>query len=447
MRRLQLGLVLLGLWVMCASSASAAPFAYITNSSTNDVSVIDVATNSIVATVHMDLGPAGVAVSPDGTRVYTTNMANNTVGVIDATTNTPITSIQVGTLPLGVAVHPAGTRVYVASLLATTDLGFGAMTVIDAASNMILTTVPVPFPYGVAVNRAGTRVYVTLFGNNQVAVIDPATNLKVGMIPVGSSPSGVALKPDGTRLYVTNQGSNDVAVIDATNDTFVRSVPVGTQPLGLAVSPDGTRLYVANNGSNNVWVLDTASLDTASNAVVAMVPVGPQPYGLAVTPDGSKVYVANFLGNDVTVIDAATNTVAGTMTVGSGPKAFGMFMTPATTKYTFIGFLPPVDNNVLNERKAGAAVPLKWHLVDASGNFVDSLGAVLGTKIGQIPCTGGTLTNVTDAGSVGGGLRIEPGTHQFMFNWKTPKDSAGSCYRFMLLLNDGSTHSVDFFLK
>src|SRR5271157_4475368 len=76
------------------SIAGAAPFAYITNQGSNNVSVIDTATNNIVTSVNVGSGPGpgGVAATPDGTRVYVTHsgtyaVPGNTVSVIDTATN------------------------------------------------------------------------------------------------------------------------------------------------------------------------------------------------------------------------------------------------------------------------------------------------------------------------------------------------------------------------
>ena len=46
------------------------------------VSVIDSATNTETATIAVGLFPVGVAVSPDGTTAYITNGSSNSVSVI-----------------------------------------------------------------------------------------------------------------------------------------------------------------------------------------------------------------------------------------------------------------------------------------------------------------------------------------------------------------------------
>ncbi len=51
-------------------SADAQPFAYVSNLGSNTVSVIDTATNTVVATVPVGNGPSGVAITPNGAFAY-----------------------------------------------------------------------------------------------------------------------------------------------------------------------------------------------------------------------------------------------------------------------------------------------------------------------------------------------------------------------------------------
>jgi YVTN family beta-propeller protein len=79
--------------------ATGAPFAYITNASSNTVSVIDTASNTVIATVAVGVAPQGVAVHPDGSRVYVANSSSNTISVIDTATNTVVGTVPVGMQP------------------------------------------------------------------------------------------------------------------------------------------------------------------------------------------------------------------------------------------------------------------------------------------------------------------------------------------------------------
>jgi YVTN family beta-propeller protein len=88
-------LCLIGLaWSLCAY---AEPFAYSTNNADNNMSVIDTATNTVVATIVVGDGLRGVATHPDGSAVYVTNERSGTDLVIDTTTNTVVSTVTLGT--------------------------------------------------------------------------------------------------------------------------------------------------------------------------------------------------------------------------------------------------------------------------------------------------------------------------------------------------------------
>jgi YVTN family beta-propeller protein len=69
---LRLGACVLGFFVIGLGAPTyAAPFAYIANSNSTTVSVIDTATDLVIATIPVGVQPQDVAVHPDGSRVYT----------------------------------------------------------------------------------------------------------------------------------------------------------------------------------------------------------------------------------------------------------------------------------------------------------------------------------------------------------------------------------------
>src|SRR5215469_10366443 len=78
------------------STQSPAQNAYITNSGSNNVSVINTRNNKVIATVPVDGSPGSATVTPDGSKVYVATSAPNGVVVIDTATNTVITTIPVG---------------------------------------------------------------------------------------------------------------------------------------------------------------------------------------------------------------------------------------------------------------------------------------------------------------------------------------------------------------
>ncbi|MCA1684371.1 MAG: YncE family protein, partial [Actinobacteria bacterium] len=134
--------------------------------------------------------PDGVAITPDGTRAYVTNSFSDTVSVIDTATLFPVATITVVGGAQSVAITPNGTRAYVVN-------GEGdTVAVIDTATNAVVLYIGVDdLPLHVAVTPDGSRAYVTNYVSNTVSVIDTSSNTVVATVAGGGEPRGVAIGP------------------------------------------------------------------------------------------------------------------------------------------------------------------------------------------------------------------------------------------------------------
>jgi YVTN family beta-propeller protein len=73
----------------------------VTDILSDSVSVINTATDTVLASISVGGHPTGLSFNPDGTRVYvTSNAAIGKVNVISTGTNTIIDSIKVGSYPI-----------------------------------------------------------------------------------------------------------------------------------------------------------------------------------------------------------------------------------------------------------------------------------------------------------------------------------------------------------
>ncbi|MGH6848500.1 MAG: YncE family protein, partial [Methylocella sp.] len=281
----------------------------------------------VVATVAVGVEPSDVAVTPDGKHAYVANPGDilGTVSVIDTASNT-----VVATVPMVVsiiAITPDGKHAYVGNGFDSTVL------VIDTGTNTVVGS-PIftgdcvrgdegSCPDGIAITPDGKHAYVTNgFFSTDVVVIDTATNMVVGPpIRVGLGPPAVAINPDGKHAYVTNPFDDNVSVIDTAINKVVATVAVGVEPSFVAVTPDGKHAYVANDGNDPGTV---SVIATASNTVVATVTSGNG--ALSIAPDGKHVYAA--AGSGVFVIATASNTVVATIPVPAGAVAAAIVPPP-----------------------------------------------------------------------------------------------------------------------
>ncbi len=281
------------------------------------VTVINGITNQVTATITAGKSPVAVAVNPLTNKVYVANYGNglSTVTIYNANTNAA-TNVAVGSSPTAVAINTATNQVYVA------NKGSNTISIIDGASDSVTATIstsPAVLPIAVVVNPTLNHVYVATTLSNSavnpsVSVIDPVQKKVLKTVTVGNNPSGLAFNAVTNTVYVANQGDGTVTVIQdgATIGSNVL-VPVGNSPTAVAVNAATNQIYVTNQGSNSLTVIDGAT-----NAVSAAVPVGTGPGAVALNPVTNKIYVAN-AGNDVTVVDGATNStnvdVTGTLPI------------------------------------------------------------------------------------------------------------------------------------
>lgn len=326
--------------LIAAGFADAAPFAYVAGSGFDTVSVIDVANNTVVATISLPTGssPTQVAIDPDGERVYVTaNGFPSTLIVIDVATNTVSSpEIVVGNGASGLTITPDGRFVYVANQFGS------SVSVVDVATRAVVATIPVGLqPTGIGVTPDGLRVYVADSQFNAVWVIDTTTNTVVGSsIMVGGNPQDLSIGRDGSRVYVSNFNSRSVSVIDTASNTVQATIAVGFFPLGLATTPDGSRLYVADNdpslGNGSVAVIDTAT-----NTVVDRVtlPAFHSARRVAVTPDGARGYISINTPQEVIAFDTATNlTLGAPIPINGIPEGIAITPTPADDDFPFERF-------------------------------------------------------------------------------------------------------------
>jgi YVTN family beta-propeller protein len=273
---------------------------------------------TLVAIGLLSVGVSGASAAPS-TRAYVVNNVSHSVSVIDTASNAVISTIPANA-PISVAMGPARNRAYV------TNSGSDSLAVIDTETNLVIANIPVgDLAYAVAVSPDGARAYVTNFNSDTVSVIDTVTNTVVATVPVGGAPTGVTVAPDGAHAYVSNRDSDSVSVIDTSTNAVSATIAVGNGPFMVALTPDGTRAYVTD-----VLGASLSVINTATNTVGATVALTTRPHEVAITPDGTRAYVTYTGTHMVAVIDTATNTVTATIPVGQFPQ--GIAVDPTGTR-------------------------------------------------------------------------------------------------------------------
>ena len=244
---------------------------YVACTSAKGISVIDTASNRVTP-ISLNVMASQVALTPNGTQVYVLSpRSGNFVTILDVASRSVVATIKVGSFPSAVAFSSDGSRAYIANQYT------GTVSVIDTLAKVVVNTFTAASgSSGLGVTQGG-KLYVANSYVNTVSVLDASTGSPIKNLTGFSYPAALALSPDGSRAYVANATNNSVSVIDTSSDTTIATIPVGLLPMGLAVSEDGTRTYAVNQRG-----LSLSVIDTALNSVTATIPqVGVNPAGVA----------------------------------------------------------------------------------------------------------------------------------------------------------------------
>ena len=242
---------------------------YLASLSSDQVTVVNGATNAIAATVALTGNPLGV--TPDATTnvIYVTERTPSgvDVAVIDGATATVTATIPAtsGQTSIGIAVDSSTDTVYVA------NEDEADLTVIDGATNTVVGTISTgsnTMPYQVTVDEPAGVVWVSTLADGtaggRVIAIDAASHAVLASIPVSKgSVYGIAVDAATDTIYAADGGGHDVAVIDGTTDALVATVPVPISlgPLGVAVDTQAGTIYATSSSAEfgTTWTINAAT--------------------------------------------------------------------------------------------------------------------------------------------------------------------------------------------
>ena len=165
----------------------------------HSVFVIDLALGQVVAEVPTALRPGVVSLTPDGTRAYVGNIQSNTVSVVelDGASSSEIAEVYCGVIGVSYAAYGVSSDV--------------------------------------EVSPDGAHCLVAASFDDQVKVMDTATNTIVASLSVGDFPLQIAFEATGEYATVTNWFGDSISVIrvDGAASSVVATVATGDGPLRL----------------------------------------------------------------------------------------------------------------------------------------------------------------------------------------------------------------------
>ncbi len=226
---------------------------YVAEQGADGIGIWDAATLKELGRVSTPDRPSGLLLSPDNKRLYVTHLLSNQVSVID---------LDSRLITATITLWPDSNLVQSIVLSADGQTAFVPHTRSNTANRGLSFDTSV-FPIVSAIRLADNSHRI----GEQIALetVDP---------PGVGLPFDAAATADG-RLWVVNAASNDLTIVDVATRQRVAHTEVGDNPRGIVFSNDGKQAFVNNTLAGTVSVIDTASFQVTGTVQVTRLPLPP----------------------------------------------------------------------------------------------------------------------------------------------------------------------------
>jgi len=299
-----------------------------TNSGSENIHIIDPATNAIVGEVKGVPVNHGAAASRDGKQLFFSSEAERTLDVVDSKTLAITKKIPLSGRPNNIFASQDGKRVYVA--IASEP---GGVDVIDTATLERTKTIATKGGiHNVYLTPDGKYIVAGSIAGKHLEVIDAATDqFAWSALNEGVRPIAFEKNADGStkRLFVQLSEVHGFAIVDFAQHKEVGRMMLpeiaaekrdpgpfnGSPSHGIGVAPDGKTLWVASRPNAAMYVYSLPDVK-----LIGSLEVGKRPDWLTFTPDSKTVYVASEGSNTVSAVDIASKKEVARIKVGESPK-------------------------------------------------------------------------------------------------------------------------------
>lgn len=182
----------------------------------------------LVKRVPLAKMPSHMVFSADSTTVFVTQQGSDQISAIDLATQTVKWTMPVGKLPAGIAMTPDEKYLLIGIM------GGDYAEVIDWRTRKSVKKIKVGEGAHNFLSMGDKKhTFVSSRVSNTISIIDQTTLQNVGTINVSGGPDCMELTNDGKTLWATLRWIRKVAVIDVASKKVIKMIPVGRSPHGV----------------------------------------------------------------------------------------------------------------------------------------------------------------------------------------------------------------------
>ena len=214
------------------------------------IDIIDFATHKIVRSKRYEHNLGGITSTKDGKTLFLVATEANKALKVDAATLAITDEFETGIGPDGVGISKNETRIYV------TNTKDGTISIINVKTKETRLIKTGGKPELIHANEDRSLLFISNFFENKIHILDSETGKIVDEITRLDGPEEAALSKTGKVLFVVNFNSSKVFSYDAKSyNKLAEEFAVGTKPIGIVSAGNDSKLYVSNYGDNTVSVI------------------------------------------------------------------------------------------------------------------------------------------------------------------------------------------------
>ena len=334
MRSLISSLALIFSATAAAAQAAGTGTLIVANMADNTATVIDLESETVLATLPTGPSPHEIAVTADGRYAVITNYGDrsgpgNSLTILDLETVTVAKTIDLGLYqrPHGVAVLPSRDVALVTSEMS------GMVILVDLKTGEVESAIPTEgrASHMLAMTGDGRRVYTTNIVDGTITEIDIEAGVPLRQVPIADFVEGITVNPDGALVWIGSNKEKTVSVFDPESGTIVATLDGFGFPYRMAVTPDSRTAVLSDPASGEIRIIDVATREERHRIVVpkdgvlpsAEIPGSPAPEGIALSRDNRMAYVSLQGKNQAAAVDLESGSIAALFDTGGWPDGIG----------------------------------------------------------------------------------------------------------------------------
>ncbi len=235
------------------------------------ISLIDLKTGSVIRRIEVPGMVHHVTIGGNDRYVLATHPSLGSVSIIDLSTDRVTATIPTGPMPNYAVYDPKTAAFYVS------NAGNKTISRVDPVAGVV--TQNFKTPGGVehlAIDVPGRRLFAAEADAGELSVLNIDTGTVIATTQIGGELHGVAYDAGRDVVYVSAREKGAIARIDLKTGVLTLD-PIGPEPYHMAL--DGGTLLVSSAGKKLVWVLDVAS-----GKVVKTIPTNSRGHQMVVIP-------------------------------------------------------------------------------------------------------------------------------------------------------------------